>query len=589
MWLENECAQIDEYDRLGKAKELYNKIKVVKKRPFHANQACINDKNSNTVTDPEKVLKRWHEYGANLFGKPENERPLSIHNPEEQEPPPLLDEVVQAVRMLKCGKTPGLDGVPEELIQNSGPVSIRVLLELCTQIWNSLKWPDAWKKQEIVMIHKTGNTKECTNYRTITLLSHASKVLLIRILKRMRVKIEQELPDEQAGFRRGRGTADMLVALQILIEKMLEVNGQAFIVFIDYSKAFDSISQTQLFDILSEMGFPKHLVSLLEALYIDQLAVIRWNGSHTNAFNIDKGVRQGCILAPHLFSLYTESVMREAEIEELGVRIGGKLISNLRYADDTALCAQTQEEAEQLLTKVNDAGKERLLKLNVKKTKLLKVGNTQPDATVRVDGEQIEEVEHFKYLVSLKAANGRCEKDIRTRISMAKKRMLDLVSIWKDRGIRKELKMKLVRALVWTVLTYGAEGWTLLKADENRIQAAEMWIYRRMLRISWKERRTNDSVMLELNTTRQLLGLVLRRKLSFLGHTHREGGCQLVKTVIQGKVPGKRRRGKPRASYGNNITKWMGKTTSEVIRETQERDRWRRLVREASRAADHQP
>ena len=307
---------------------------------------------------------------------------------------------------------------------------------LCTQIWNSLNWPDAWKKQEIVMIHKTGNTKECTNYRTITLLSHASKVLLIIILKRMRVKIEQELPNEQAGFRRGRGTADMLVALQILIEKTLEVDGQAFIVFIDYSKAFDSISQTQLFDILSEMGFPKHLVSLLEALYIDQLAVIRWNGSHTNAFNIDKGVRQGCILSPHLFSLHTESVMREAEIEELGVRIGGKLISNLRYADDTALCAQTQEEAEQLLTKVNDAGKERLLKLNVKKTKLLKVGNTQPDATVRVDGEQIEEVEHFKYLGSLKAANGRCEKDIRTRISMAKKRMLDLVSIWKGESER---------------------------------------------------------------------------------------------------------------------------------------------------------
>ena len=314
VWLENECAQIDEYDRLGKAKELYNKIKVVKKRPFHANQACINDKNSNAVTDPEKVLKRWHEYGANLFGKPENERPLSIHNPEELEPPPLLDEVVQAVRMLKCGKTPGLDGVPAELIQNSGPASIRVLLKLCTQIWNSLNWPDAWMKQEIVMIHKTGNTKECTNYRTITLLSHASKVLLIIILKRMRVKIEQELPDEQAGFRRGRGTADMLVALQILIEKTLEVDGQAFIVFIDYSKAFDSISQTQLFDILSEMGFPKHLVSLLEALYINQLAVIRWNGSHTNAFNIDKGVRQGCILSPHLFSLYTESVMREAEI-----------------------------------------------------------------------------------------------------------------------------------------------------------------------------------------------------------------------------------------------------------------------------------
>ena len=253
------------------------------------------------------------------------------------------------------------------------------------------------------------------------------------------------------------------------------MDGQAFVVFIDYSKAFDSISQTQLFDILSEMDFPKHLVSLLEALYIDQLAVIRWNGSHTNAFNIAKGVRQGCILSPHLFSLYTESVMQE--IEELGVRIGGKLISNLRYADDTAPCTHSQEEAEQLLTKVNDAGRETLLELNVKKTKLLKVGNTQPGATVRVDGEQIEEVEHVKYIGSLKAANGRCEKDIRTRIGMAKKIMLELVPIWKNRGIRQDLKVKLVRALVWTVLTYGAEGLTLWKADEKRTQAAEMWIY----------------------------------------------------------------------------------------------------------------
>ena len=93
--------------------------------------------------------------------------------------------------------------------------------------------------------------------------------------------------------------------------------------------------------------------------------------------------------------------------------------------------------------------------------------------------------------------------------------MLDLVPIWKDRGITKDLKMKLVRSLVWTVLTYGAEGWTLTKADEKRIQSAELWIYRRMLRVSWTEHRTDDSILTELGTTRQLLGFVIRRKLSF--------------------------------------------------------------------------
>ena len=141
------------------------------------------------------------------------------------------------------------------------------------------------------------------------------------------------------------------------------MDGQAFVVFIDYSKAIDSLSQVglQMFEILSEMGFPKHLVALLEALYSDQSrqsAVIRWNGRHSSASKIERGVRQGCIISPHLFNLYTESVIREVEIEEMGIKIGGKLVSNLRYADDTALCANSQEEAERLIGKSTPSEKQ---------------------------------------------------------------------------------------------------------------------------------------------------------------------------------------------------------------------------------------
>ena len=130
----------------------------------------------------------------------------------------------------------------------------------------------------------------------------------------MREKIEYELPVEQTGFRSDRSTTDILVALQVLIEKTIEMDGQDFVVFTDYSKTFDSISQVQLFKILSEMGIPKHPVALLEALYNGQSAVIRGNGRHSSAFKIERRVRQGCILSPHLFNLYTESVIREAEI-----------------------------------------------------------------------------------------------------------------------------------------------------------------------------------------------------------------------------------------------------------------------------------
>ena len=107
------------------------------------------------------------------------------------------------------------------------------------------------------------------------------------------------------------------------------------------------------------MGFPPHLVALIQSLYIDQNAKIRWNGSHTNPFNITKGVRQGCILSPNLFSVYTEQVMRDSDTDIQGIKIGGRKVSNLRYADDTALCAQSHQEASYLINKVNEVGKKK--------------------------------------------------------------------------------------------------------------------------------------------------------------------------------------------------------------------------------------
>ena len=172
------------------------------------------------------------------------------------------------------------------------------------------------------------------------------------------------------------------------------------VTFIDYSKAFDSISHVQLFDIMLELGFPEHIVALLQSLHIDQTAVITWNGSTPDTFPIGKGVRQGCILSPHLFSLYTESVKREAEIQDLGYNIGGRNISNARYADDTALIAQSPMEMQQLLDKVNAAGAQRLLKLNVKKTKLMTIGDVPDDITIRVNNDPVEKVKQFKYLGS---------------------------------------------------------------------------------------------------------------------------------------------------------------------------------------------
>ena len=149
-----------------------------------------------------------------------------------------------------------------------------------------------------------------------------------------------------------------------------------------------------------------------------------------------------------------------------------------------------------------------------------------------MDDEHIEVVVHFKYLVSLKSADGCCSKDTGSKIGMAKKIMLDLIPMWRDRGMNKDLKKTFVPSLVCSVLTYGAEYWTPTKPDEKSVESVELWIYRRLLRVSWTEHRT-DQRILTVNATRQLLGILVCSKLSFFGHKIRDGGCELVKCAIR--------------------------------------------------------
>ena len=138
-----------------------------------------------------------------------------------------------------------------------------------------------------------------------------------------------------------------------------------------------------------------------------------------------------------------------------------------------------------------------------------------------------------------------CSEDIKARIGRAKKATMELYTIRKDRGIRKALKMKLAKALIWPVTTYGAEIWTLKKDDERRLEAAEMWCYRILLRISWTEKRTNKSILDELQTRRELLAQIIKGKIAFFGHSCRNNKCNLVKTCILGMMPGKEEGGAP--------------------------------------------
>ena len=187
------------------------------------------------------------------------------------------------------------------------------------------------KRSVFIPIPKKGNAKECTNYRTIALISHASKVMLKLLHARLQQYVNRELPDVQVGFRKGRGSRDQIANIHWIIEKAREFQKNIYSCFIDYAKAFDCVDHNKLWKILKKMGIPDHLTCLLANLYAGQEATVRT----TDWFQIGRGVCQGCILSPCLFNFYAEYIMRNTGLEETqaGIKIARRKINNLRYAD----------------------------------------------------------------------------------------------------------------------------------------------------------------------------------------------------------------------------------------------------------------
>ena len=207
---------------------------------------------------------------------------------------------------------------------------------------------------------KKGNAKECSNYRTIALISHASKVMLKILQARLQQYVNHELPDVQAGFRKGRGTRDQIANICWIIEKATEFQKNIYFCFIDYVKAFDCVDHNKLWKILKETYVQDLLTCFLKNLYADQEATVRTGHVRTHSLQIRKGVCQGCVLSPCSFNLYAEYIMRNTGLEEAqaGIKIAGRNINNLRYADDTTLMAESEEELKSLLMKVKEGVKQ---------------------------------------------------------------------------------------------------------------------------------------------------------------------------------------------------------------------------------------
>ena len=239
--------------------------------------------------------------------------------------------------------------------------------------------------------------------------------------------------------------------------------------------------------------------------------------------------------------------------------------------------AETEEALQEIVDLMNEESAKKGLKMNVKKTKTMVICRNKetPQIEINVDGTNLEQVKQFKYLGQLITEDGKTDIEIRRRIEIARKNFMNMKDTLISRKLSLETKKRLVRCYILSTLLYASETWTISEEAWAKIEAFEMWIYRKMLRIPYTAHMTNKTVLHLAKTTRSIKFEIKQRKIRYFGHIIRANKIQ--KTLLTGKVEGKRGRGRPRRTWVKDITQWTQRSMTQCVREANNREQWRYL------------
>jgi hypothetical protein len=468
-------------------------------------------------------------------------------------------------------------------LKSGGDTMEKLIHRYVVAAWRSGKAPQLWKCATIVPVYKRkGERCRRGNHRGIHLLSIAGKVYTTILRQRLKAHRDIRTRDNQAGFRSGRGCVDQIFTLRQLIERRLVYGKPFVIVFVDFAAAFDSVHRESLWKAMAADGVPHQIIAAIRDLYDGSVCSVRVYGRESSEFRVETGVKQGCILSPMLFSIIVDWVCGKVAFDSGGVTLSDNFsIIDLDYADDLALCGEDAADAQRLLTNLSDTAAPVGLQVSIKKTKTLCIGDI--DAALSLNGESIETVDSFVYLGASMTSSTRAGVEINLRIGKATGAFEGLEKpLWSRPEIGIELKCRVFRTSVLSVLLYGSETWALTQEDTNKLEVFQTRRLRRLLGISLLDHRTNESVLAECGLP-TIDAEIRARRLRWFGHVLRREPSRLVRRCLMDPPPAawKRKRGGQPVTWRRNVEQDVRNqhfTFKEAVTAAGDRKQWRGVV-----------
>ena len=560
----------------------------------------VRDVDGNMLTERAVVQQRWSEYFKGLLNVDDGRRAqLSevmgerVNENGNDAMEVSVEDVRKAVKKLKKGKSPGIDGITSEMLKCGGEALLEWLTRVCRVCVSGECVPNDWVRAIVVPLYKgKGDRNECKNYRGISLLSIAGKVYGRILIERVRALTEGMIGDEQCGFRSGRGCVDQVFVMKQMSEKFCGKNKKLYVAYMDLEKAYDRIDRDAMWRVLSMYGINGKLLAAVKSLYERSEARVRVCREEGEWFRVRVGLRQGCVMSPWLFNVFMDGVMKE--VRERAGDVGATLwdarrdsewkVEWLMFADDTVLVSDSEEKLERLVHEFGRVCHRWKLKVNEGKSKVMEIGKNREEEEVNVslNGRRMEEVETYRYLgVDVSNDSGMSE-EVNHRIGEARRAWGALKDVWKKRHISREAKVGMYEGIIEPSLLYGCETWVLNVHDRRRMEAVEMDCLRNICKLRRVDRVSNGEIRRRCGKNVSVSQRMDQGVLRWFGHVERMGDERLVKRVYESEVTGVRRRGRPRKSWMNGVKEALerkGLNIQEAKVSVQDRNEWRSICR----------